>query len=161
MKLNRMKTSLTALFAAMLLLSGCADIKRLKEMEVGSVKVENISPHGFRGAGLTLSVEVDNPGAQVSLSEIFVTLEHSGKVLGKVAVDPFTLQAKTADTYTLDADVTLGENATLLDLGKLLDKKVVDEASVDISAKVRIRKGAVRKVELNDIPLKKLMETVR
>lgn len=161
MGIKNIKLSFFALLAALMCLSGCADIKRLKEMSVDSVKISSVTPKGFRGVELVLDVEVDNPGAQVSLSEIFATLEHSGKVLGVVAVDPFVLNAKSDEVYRLNADVQLGDGATLVDLGKLLDKKAIEEALVDVSAKVRIRKGATKKVELNDIPLKKLIETVK
>ena len=117
----KIKLFISALLT-LLLAVGCADIKKLEDLEVVSVKVENVIPNGLRGVGLVLSVEVDNPGAELSLSEISALLEHSGKVLGRVAVDPFTLQGKTTDTYRLEADLTLGEDATILDLGRLLDK---------------------------------------
>ena len=110
---------------------------------------------------LVLDVEVDNPGAQVSLSEISATLEHSGKILGVVAVEPFVLDARSDEIYSLNADVDLGEEASVADLGRLLNKKALDETLVDVSAKVRIRKGIVRKVEFNDVPLKKLLEAVK
>lgn len=146
---------------AMFLLSGCADIKKLEDLEVNSIRLENVTPHGLRSLGVTLVVEIDNPGAEVSLSEISGQLEHSGKVLGKVAVDPFTLQGKKTDVYHLQADLSLGEGATVLDLGRLLEKKVMDEALVDVSAKVRIRKGPARKMGINDMPLKKLIDAVK
>lgn len=156
----KIKLFISALLT-LLLAVGCADIKKLEDLEVVSVKVENIIPNGLRGVGLVLSVEVDNPGAELSLSEISALLEHSGKVLGRVAVDPFTLQGKTTDTYRLEADLTLGENATILDLGRLLDKKTLENALVDVSAKVRIKKSPAKRIELNDIPLKKLIDAVR
>lgn len=143
------------------LTAGCADIKRLEELQVHSVNVENLSPQGLRGMNLTLAVSLDNPGAQVSLSEISAQIVHSGKILGNVAVAPFTLQGKTAGTYRLNADITLGENATVLDLGRLLDKRSLDEMFVDVSAMVKIKKGPARRMELKDIPLKKLIETVK
>ena len=157
MKIRMLITALLAVFLTV----GCADIKRLEDMKIDSVTVENLSPVGLRGLDLTLALNVDNPGAQVSLSEISALLEHSGKVLGKVAVDPFILQGKTAGTYHLKAGITLSEDATILDLAKLLDKKVLDEMLVDLSAVVRLRKGPSRKMEMNDIPLKKLIETVK
>ena len=143
------------------LTAGCADIKRLEELQVHSVNVENLSPQGLRGVNLTLAVSLDNPGAQVSLSEISAQIVHSGKILGNVAVAPFTLQGKTAGTYRMNADITLGENATVLDLGRLLDKRSLDEMFVDVSAMVKIKKGPARRMELKDIPLKKLIETVK
>ena len=156
----KIKLFISALLT-LLLAVGCADIKKLEDLEVVSVKVENVIPNGLRGVGLVLSVEVDNPGAELSLSEISALLEHSGKVLGSVAVDPFTLQGKTTDTYRLEADLTLGEDATILDLGRLLDKKTLENALVDVSAKVRIKKSPAKRIELNDIPLKKLIDAVR
>ena len=143
--------------AALLLMTGCADIKRLQDLKVDSVAVEEFSPKGFRGATLVLVVDIDNPGAQVSLSEISGTIEHSGKVLGKVALDPFTLQGKAKATYRLNAGVTLGEDATIFSLGKFLDKKALDEMTVDLSADVCIKKGKARNMEINDLPLTKLM----
>ena len=156
----KIKLMLLAL-ASMLLMAGCADIKRLEDLTVDSVVVENIKTRGLRGVTLTLLVDVDNPGAQVSLSEIFGTVEHSGKVLGKVAVDPFTLQGRTADSYRLNADLTLAEGASILDLGKLLDKNALEKMTVDVSADVRIKKGKIRTMKINDLPLKKLIDAVK
>ena len=147
--------------AALFVLVGCADIKRLKDLEVESVALENFKPRGFREATLTLLVEVDNPGVQLSLSEISGEIEHSGKVLGKVAVDPFTLQGKTADTYRLDVELSLAEGVNVLDLGVLLDKQSLEKMTVDVSADVRIRKGKTRTMKINDLPVKKLIEAVK
>ncbi len=140
---------------------GCADIKKLEDLEIDSVRVEELKPRGLRGATVTLLVEVDNPGAQLSLSEISAVIEHSGKVLGNVAVDPFTILGKTADAYRLDAEMTLAEGASILDLGRLLDKKAIDKMTVDVSADVRIRKGKTRTMKINDLPLKKLIDAVK
>lgn len=146
---------------SVLLVTGCADIKRLKNLEVESVAVENFRPRGLRGATVTLLVEVDNPGALFSLSEISAYVEHSGKVLGKVAVDPFTIQGKTLDTYRLNAELSLAEGVSVLDLGKLLEKKSLEKMTVDVSADVRIKKGKVRTMKINDLPLKKLIDAVK
>ena len=153
--------SMILVLAAVFVLSGCADIKKLRNIEVESVSLENFRPRGFRGATLTLLVEVDNPGAQISLSEISADVEHSGKVLGKVAVDPFTLQGKTTDTYRLEAELSLAEGVNVLELGKLLDKKTLDDMTVDVSADVRIKKGKTRTMKFNDLPVKKLIEAVK
>ncbi len=153
--------SMILTFAALLVLAGCADIKKLKDLQVESVSLENFKPRGLRGATVTLLVEVDNPGTQVSLSEISADVEHSGKVLGKVAVDPFTLQGKTTDTYRLEAELSLAEGTNVLDLGRLLDKKALEKMTVDVSADVRIRKGKTRTMKINDLPLKKLIDSVK
>lgn len=153
--------SMILVVATLFVMIGCADIKRLKDIDVNSVSLESFRPRGLRGATVVLLVEVDNPGAQLSLSEISAELEHSGKVLGKVAVDPFTLQGKTADTYRLEAELSLAEGANVLDLGALLDEKALEKMTVDVSTDVRIKKGKTRTVKYNDLPLKKLIDSVK
>lgn len=49
----------------------------------------------------------------------------------------------------------------MLDLGKLLEKKSLEKMTVDVSADVRIKKGKVRTMKINDLPLKKLIDAVK
>ena len=79
------------------MLPGCANLKKIREIKVNDVKVESIIPNGLKGVVLNMAVEVDNPASQLSLTDISAALEHSGKVLGRVVVDPFTLQGKSVD----------------------------------------------------------------
>ena len=157
-----MKTKIYILaLAVMLLLTGCADIKKLQQLKADFVGVENLSTRGLTGVDLVLVLDVDNPGAQFSLSEISGTIEQSGKVLGKVALDPFTIEGKTAGRYNLNVDMTLGEGVNIFNLARLLDKAALDQITVDLSADVQLKKGKARKMEINDLPLKKLIETVK
>jgi hypothetical protein len=78
-----------------------------------------------------------------------------------VAVDPFTLNAKTADVYHLKANVKLGENTTLFDFGRFLDKSALDGAVLDFSANVKLKSGLSKKLVYNDVPLKKLLEAAK
>ena len=161
MKIMGVKRYVILLFAVVFCFSGCADLKKIKEIEAGNFRVEAVSPNGLRGLTVNFVVEVDNPASQLSFSEVTGTLERSGKVLGRVEVDPFTLHGKTVDKYHLKADVTLGEGASILELGKLIDKNALNESTVDINAKVKISNGAPKKVKLNDVPLKELLNTVK
>ena len=160
MKIKRLERYIFLLIAAVLMLPGCANLKKIREIKVNDVKVESIIPNGLKGVVLNMAVEVDNPASQMSLTDISASLEHSGKVLGRVVVDPFTLQGKSVDTYRLKADVTLGEGMSILELAKFADKAVLEESVVDFSAKVKIGKVSPKNIRLNDVPLKKLLETV-
>lgn len=160
MKIKRLERYIFLLIAAVLMLPGCANLKKIREIKVNDVKVESIIPNGLKGVVLNMAVEVDNPAPQLSLTDISAALEYSGKVLGRVVVDPFTLQGKSVDTYRLKADVTLGEGISILELAKFADKAVLEESVVDFSAKVKIGKGSPKNIRFNDVPLKKLLETV-
>ena len=72
----------------MLCMAGCKDIK---DIRVTSVKLESISPRGFKSMDLHISAEVYNPARQVKISEIDGSVIHSGKIIGKLAMDPFIL----------------------------------------------------------------------
>ncbi len=148
-----------AVAAAVFCLSSCSGIKKLEDLTITSAKIGKISPNGLRGADLGFIIEVDNPGTQISLSEISCDVKRFGKVLGKVALDPVILQAKTKETYNIGARVKLGEDATILDLGRLLDRTAAENLTVDVRARVKLKGGIRKNLVYNDIPLKKLIET--
>ena len=145
---------LVVLSAMLLALGGC---KKIKEISVTSVKVEAIAPQGLQGINVFLAVGIDNPAMQISLENIQGALKHSGKVLGRVSMDPFTVQARSAEIYHLRAFVTIGEDATIKDLLKLTDMAQLQECTVDVSATPRLKSGLGAPIMLKDIPLKKLL----
>ena len=161
MKINVLKRYVILLLLGMMSLSGCVGLRKIQDMEVNGFKVESVSPRGFKGVVLKASLELDNPAMEISLSDIVGTLEHSGKVLGNVTVNPLVLHAKSVETYSITADMTLGDGASLLDLGKLLDKKTLEECTVDLQAVVKIGKKAPKPLKFEDIPVKKLMDLVK
>ena len=72
-------------------------------------------------------------------------------------MDPFVVQARSAETYHLKALLTLGEDATLKDLLMLTDAARLNECMVDVSLKARLKNGVTAPVEIRNIPLKKLL----
>lgn len=149
---------LIVLLSVMLLaLSGCKSVRNVKNISVSSVKVEAIAPQGLQGINVFLAIGIDNPAMQITLENINGALKYSGKVLGRVSVDPFMLQARSAEIYHLRAFVTLGEDATLKDLLMLADMTKLQECMVDVSATPRLKSGLGAPINLKDIPLKKLL----
>lgn len=161
MRFKRIFRYVFLISVSVFLLSGCANIKKIQQIEMNDFKVEGISRNGMRGMTLNLSVEVDNPAPSLELTEISGLLENSGKVLGRFALDPLTLQGKTVCRYHVKADLTLGEGASILDLGRLMDKKTLEACTVDLTADVRIGKGRARNVRLDDVPVKKLLDALK
>ena len=145
------------LMAFMLCLTSCKDIK---DIRVTAVKLESISPRGFKSVDLRLSAEVYNPARQVKLSEIDGSLIHSGKIIGKLAMDPFILSPKSTGTYNLKANVALAEGAGFKDLMILADPEKLNECTVDITARAAYGKGAPLPVKMKNIPLKELLNSI-
>ena len=141
----------------MLCLTGC---KGVKDIRVTSVELESFSTKGLKSMDIFVKVGVDNPAKQVKISEIDGSLKHSGKVIGKLAVDPFILGAKTSDLYTLKANVSLAQGAGLKELMVLATPGGLEGCTVDISAKATYGKGAVMPLKMKDIPLKELLDKI-
>ncbi len=148
-----------AVLVAVMCLSSCGGIKKLEDIEITSAKIEKFSPKGFKAADIGFEIGIDNPGTQVTLSEIFCDVKLSGKVVVKVAVDPVVLQARTEETYSISANMTMQDEASVFDLGKLLLMAASDGLTADLRAKVKIKGGISKNLVYNDLPLKELIET--
>jgi hypothetical protein len=95
---------------------------------------------------------------QVTLEDINGAVKHSGKVIGRLAMDPFTVYARSAEIYHLRAVVSLAEGATLMDLALLMDQNALNQCTVDISVRPRLKNGLSAPIAVTDIPLKKLLD---
>ena len=87
-------------------------------------------------------------------------MKHSGKVLGRVAVAPIVLKPKSQEKYNIEAIVKIAEGATLRDLMMFADVRKLGECTVDVSALAKIKSGGKKRLAVNDIPLKELLERV-
>ena len=155
---KRIRYAVLLAMVAMTALCGCSKYKQIRPV---SAELESIVPGGFRSVSATLAVEIDNPAGQVRLSEIEGIVSRSGKVFGRVAVDPFILEARSLEKYRLNAVLSLDGDVTLIDVMSLLKGKAVEEITVDLHAKVSLKGGASKRVALEDLPLKELYELVR
>lgn len=144
----------------MLCLSGCGNLKDIKDIKVTSVNVESISPRGFKSVDVFLSAGVENPAKQVSVSEINGSIEYSGKIIGVLAMDPFVLAAKSTEVYNLKANIGLAKGAGYKDLMVLVNPDALNSCTVDISAKATYGKNTVVPIKIKDVPLNKLLKSI-
>lgn len=138
-----------------LALAGCG---KVKDITVTSLQLESIAPQGLKGIDVYMAVGIDNPAFQIGLEDIHGSLKHSGKVLGRVTMDPMVLQRKSAEIYHVKAFLSLGEDARLRDLIMFTNIEKLYECTVDVSATPRLKSGLGTPITLKDIPLKKLLE---
>lgn len=143
------------LVALSLLLSGCAKFKQIRPVSAG---IESVVPSGLRSVVVNVKAGIENPAPQITLSDINGSLERSGKVLGRVLVDPFILKAKTTEEYHLRVTVTLDQEASLFDVMALTRGNALDECTVDVYFKASLKGGISKKMSYEDIPLKSLMK---
>ena len=141
----------------MLGLTGCRGVK---DIVIDSVELESLSTKGLKSVDVFLKVGVDNPAKQVKIFDVDGSLKYSGKVIGKLAMDPLILGARTADVYVVKATVSIAQGAGLKDFMILMDKKGLDMCTIDISARATLGKAAPVQIRKKDIPLKKLLDKI-
>lgn len=151
-----MRRLVVLILASMLVfLTSC---NNFREIKVNNAKLENVTPYGMRGVDLELSVEIDNPALQIKITDMEATIKYSGKVLGNVTVDPFTMKGKRVEEYDVKARMILDQGVMLYDLLMLLDKKFTENCLVDITVTGKLRGGLSKTITRKDVPLKKLMK---
>lgn len=148
------KYAAVILAALALCLSGC---NKVRQINVTSVDIESVSMRGFRGIDVFLAVGIDNPAMQIGLSEINGSLKYSGKVLGRLAMDPFTLVSKSAEIYHLKAAISIEKDAGIRELTALMDKETMLECTVDISVRATLKGGVSKTLRFKDIPVRELL----
>lgn len=153
MRYERLKYAVMLLCVMALCFSGCA---KLKDIRPVSGRIESIMPSGLRSVVVTACVGIDNPASQVTVSDIEGRISHSGKVLGRVSVDPVVLQPRTEQEYHLRAVLTLEENVSLMEVLALAGKGGLDNCMADVSFKATL-KGVSKNMKYENIPLKKLL----
>lgn len=148
------RLALVLLSAVLLSLTSCGDVR---DISVTSVDIESISLNGFRGADVALAVGIHNPAFQVGLSEIQGSLKLSGKVLGRMAMDPFILHARSTEIYHLKTSVSIEQGVTLRELVALTDMESLNKCTVDVSVRATLKNGVSTVLRFNDIPMTDLL----
>ena len=149
------KLPVLVLCVLVLCLSGCNKVKQIKVM---SVALESVGLRGLTGLDVGVAVGIDNPAFSVDLSEIEGALKHSGKVLGRVSLDPFTLHGRSAEIYHLRALVSLEKGVGLQEILPYMKVEMLEQCTLDVSVKVTYKKSVSKVLNFKDIPVKKLLE---
>ena len=148
---------ISALFAficvVLCMFSGCS---KYRQIEVTGVKVEGVSIVGLRAVNLTLAVGIDNPAGKLDVREAYGYLKHFGKVIGKVTLNPFIVNAQTNRNHTVTARVELSKDVGFKQLMSLLNVDTLYECDVDIHVKGFVA-GIPLKKDFKDMPLKELL----
>ena len=147
--------ALVALAAFVLcLMTGC---HKYEDIKIISGAIESVNMQGFKAADIQLSLEVDNPAGKVIVEEASGTLKHFGKVIGKVDLAPVELTPRSVARYSVTAHVELAPGLGLKDIMGLANPRKMEELVIDVAVAGKAS-GVKVKRNINDIPLKKLLE---
>lgn len=136
-------------------LSGCAGVKKLKEMKVVSYKIESIKPHGLRNYTAIISAKIDNPGTKLDVYDVWAEINKDGQMICKITSEGFGLAPNCVDTYKIPVNLEVSNNVTILGLGILLGKGMVG-CDISYFAKLKAKGFAPVKMKGQNIPISEL-----
>lgn len=107
------------LVCAALALAGCSAVRktaadRLREIELTSFAVEEISPKGLRTMDASFFVGIHNPTVKLELKDVTVRLFCGDSELGSFVFDPFTVEGHRDGVYLLSGHASLASASALL-----------------------------------------------
>jgi hypothetical protein len=153
-----LRRSVGAMALALLLVVFSSSCSRIKDIRLASCSVESVSPIGLHGLSAELAVQIENPAMQFSLSDIQGTLFHKGNPIIVYDAEPIEVAGHSVAVYPLPCTATLSPGVRLMDIISLMRGYDVNDFTMDVSAKVRLRSGLSKTLRFKDIPVKDLLE---
>lgn len=138
-----------------LLTAGCTDLRNL---QIAGCKVLSVSPRGFTSLDATLRLDIDNPGAQVSLRDFSALVHKDGRDIARMSSDSLTLEAACRRSYDARCTLKILDGLSIPDLGNIVREENLSSYLVDIEASVRTGRSKYRPVRLSGIPLDKIIK---
>lgn len=135
-------------------LTGC---RKYEQIAVISGNIESVEMDGLKAVNVVLSLEIDNPAGKVILESAEGTVKHFGKVIGKVTLAPMALLPRSTAEYHVKAHLELASGLKLMEILSLAAPGKIEEMVVDLSFAGKAGGVMIRK-NINDVPLKKLLE---
>lgn len=152
--LKRIVSAVAALGIVAASAASCGDPH---DISLKSYDLASLTLNGLRGVDAILSLEIDNPSVRIDVSEIGGQLRKGDKPIAHFIAEPFTLKARSTQTYTLPCTITLDPGVSLMDVISIVGKGLSDDLKVDISAQGS--HGPVHKtVSRSDVPLKSFVK---
>lgn len=135
-------------------LSGCADVRN---MQITDCRVLSVSPRGLASVDADLSLEIFNPGPDMTVSDTEFRLREDGRDIMKITAAPLTVQGNYKGRYQVSCNASLQGGLSLFDIKNLLSGGDFSKYYVDISLYAGKGEGKGNPVKINRIPLSKLI----
>ena len=134
--------------------AGC---NKYEQITVTSAEIESVQMSGMKAVDVTMQVMISNPAGKVVVSSAEGTVKHFGKVIGTVSLAPMVLMPRRLAEYQVQAHLELASGLKIMEVLTLADPKKIEEMVVDLAFSGKAAGIKVKK-NINDVPLKKLLE---
>lgn len=152
-----MKRVLVIIAAVLCLATGCASFSDIK---LTGCDLGSVAPRGLTGFEAELSLQVDNPAPQVTISEAGATVRIDGTPCLYLRSDGLTLKPRTEEIYGVLLHGELDPAFNPFELLKLLKEENRDLMTVDVAFRATLKSGITRRYEYKDLPLKEILKKI-
>lgn len=152
--------SFVLLLLAVVMTSGCAGVRNVKNLEVLDCKVESVMPMGLSSASVNFLLKVDNPGNTLALSQMEAVVYKKGEPFCTLTPSDIALTGRTQNQFPLKVVAKLSPEVSLLRLLGIVNSSL-EEYTVDVKAKVKVKGAPAFKLDEKGLPVKDLVEKFR
>lgn len=152
------KLLLTLLAVVSLTLSGCASLKKVKDIKITSVGVESYSFSGLRSINALLAIGIDNPTFAFKVTQLNGILKYKGEDFAFYSADTLNVDRQCVKVYDLPCAATLSEEVNLMQAIQIMRNGTLEGFTTDVEAKVKLKSGAGTTLKYKDIDLQEMTE---
>ncbi len=155
-----MKKSLKLLTVALAALCLVSCGKSFQDIKVTSCELVSLSPRGLSSLDATISLEVDNPTVQVTLTGMYAVAKMDGVPCLHFTADDLTLSPRSKEIYTIEVHGNIDDGFNPFQLLVLLQNRDMDLVTIDVKFRGTLKSGLGKDFEYKDIPLKDLLDKI-
>ena len=139
---------------------GCKS-KGFQDVALTSVRLVSIEPEGFFHVNAVLEVGVHNPARSFQVSDLSAVARFQGQDALEATAEPVRIPGHSDALYQIPLQGQLAEGFNPFRLLRLLgDQASFDDITFDVRARVSVRGGFGRNIELLDLPLSDLLRGI-
>lgn len=142
-----------------LLLAGCG--KGAKDIKVTGFRLVSITPEGMSGLTALVEIGLDNPIVGFELTDVSITVDMHEQPAVVFEADQLMVEGHCAKTYSLPLKGRIVDTFNPFQLLKLFSNEdSLDNLKASARARVALRGGIGKNIEIKDIPLKDLIDNL-
>ncbi len=155
--MERFRVIFIAIFA--LLLSSCGN--KVKDISVTFFNIVSIAPQGLTGITALVEIGIHNPTVGFEVTNLNAIIKMKGQEMIYLSADQLMVEGHSEKQYDIPVKGRLADGFNPFQLLKLLSNEAdIEDMTLSISARPALRGGVGKVVEINDMPLKKLIDKI-
>lgn len=141
-----------------ILAGSCVNVNRI---DVNSIRIGNIVPHGFRSLDGTFYAEISNSACEFSVYDVNGCIRRGDSELGRFTLDPVTISGRSSGEVEIGWHISAGSSFSVMDLMTMMGSFNLSDFRMDIYFTVRPRGGIAKKMKFKDIPAERIFDLAK